>query len=245
MLSPVLFRRESDFPLNRRTKMKSFRFLAVPVILTALLACHAFAQTPVIASISVKDTGCINKVGISTELCSLAPGMTIVIVGNNFGEATGGGSLCDCPSPTILKWSPTSITALINAVTPNSVLMVETRGGLWSNSVTYTALAPVITSIDVGNCTYIPDQSPLLCRITPGTQFTINGNYFGPQTIYSDVTTCDCTAATISSWNPTWTTSPSPFNNQIVATATDAVCGSTVAIIVNTMWSNYVAYTEC
>ena len=225
--------------------MKASRLVLLVTVGSALLLSHAFAQTPTITSISVTDTGCTDKFGISTQLCSLAPGMTVVIVGNNFGKATGGGSLCDCPPPTILKWSPTSITALINAVTPNSVLMVETRGGLWSNSVTYTALAPVITSIDVGNCTYIPDQSPLLCRITPGTQFTINGNYFGPQTIYSDVTTCDCTAATINSWNSTWTTSPSPFNNQIVATATDAVCGSTVAILVSTMWSNYVAYTAC
>jgi hypothetical protein len=52
-------------------------------------------------------------------------------------------------------------------------------------------------------------------------------------------------AATTNSWNPNWLTSPSPYNNQIVITATQALCGSTVAILASELWSAYVPYTAC
>jgi hypothetical protein len=138
------------------------------------------------------------------------------------------------------------VVVTVNAATPNTSLMLETVGGAFSNGVPYNALAPLITSIVVGTCTYVPNQSPFLCMITPGTQVTINGSYFGPPTGGGSVITCDCgVPPTTISWNPNWSTSPSPYNNQIVITANQAVCGSTVAILFDTMWSNYVPYTAC
>lgn len=225
--------------------MKSFRLLAFATV-ALLLASHAFAQSPTITNITIKDTNCFYKVGVSTNQCSIAPGMTINIVGKNFGKSSGNISLCDCASATIVSWSNTRVVVTINAATPNSGLLLETIGGAFSNSVPYTALAPVITSISVGTCTYVPNQSQFLCMITPGTQVTINGSYFGPSTGGGTAVTCDCgVPPTINNWNPNWLTSPSPYNNQIVITANQAVCGSTVAVLFDTMWSNFVPYTAC
>jgi hypothetical protein len=226
--------------------MKSLRSIALLVAFLTWLASFALAQSPTITSIGVKDTGCYYKVGASTKLCNIAPGMTLNVNGTNFGPPGGSIILCGCPTATIVKWSSTRVTAIVNAAVPASTISLETLGGAFSNSLPYNALAPVITSIAVGNCTYIPNQSPTLCQITPGTQFTINGSYFGPETIYSQVRTCDsCGVATINSWNPDWLTKPSPYNNQIVATANVAFCGSTVVILVNSMLSSYIPYTAC
>jgi len=222
--------------------MKSLHLTLLLAIVAALLVSNAFAQAPTITSINVKDTHCFYKVGVSTRQCSIAPGMTIFVNGTNFGNTGGGITLCDCQPTTIVKWTSTRVTVVVNAATPNAALYLETLGGAVSNTVPYTALAPVITSIVVGNCTYIPNQSPTLCFIAPGTQFTINGNYFGPG---GAVSTCDCQAPTIISWDPNWQTSPSPYNNQIVVTANQAVCGYTIGVLVDTMWSNYVPYSAC
>jgi len=224
--------------------MKSLRLLALLAIIAALSASHAAAQSPVITSVRVKDTNCFYKVG-GTRQCSIAPGMTLVIVGTNFGSASGGVTLCDCLPTTIVKWTSTRVTVVVNNATPNSSLLLETIAGGMSNLIPYTALAPVITNIVVGSCTYVPNQSQFLCLITPGQQVTINGSYFGPPNSGS-VVTCDCgVAPTVISWDPNWSTAPSPYNNQIVITANQAVCGSTIAILFDTMWSNYVPYTAC
>jgi len=226
--------------------MKLFCRIVVLATVALLLASHVFAQAPTITNINVKDTGCIYKVGISTRQCNIAPGMTVSVVGTNFGKLAGGIGMCSCPSPTLVTWTNTRVVVTINAATPNAGLFLETNGGAMSNTVPYTALAPLITSIAVGNCTYVPNQSQFLCMITPGTQVTINGSYFGPGTGGGQVVTCDCgVTPTINSWNPNWSTSPSPYNNQIVITANQAVCGSTVAVLFDTMWSNYVPYTAC
>jgi hypothetical protein len=226
--------------------MKLFRLLALLATVVALLASHAFAQSPTITNISVKDTSCFYKVGVSTHPCSVAPGMTVTIAGKNFGKSGGGVILCDCSSATVVTWANTRVVVTINAANPNASLLLETVGGAFSNSVPYAAIAPVITSIVVGNCTYVPNQSQFLCMITPGTQVTINGSYFGPSTGGGSVITCDCgVPPTINSWNPNWLTSPSPYNNQIVIIANQAVCGSTVAILFDSMWSNFVPYTAC
>lgn len=227
--------------------MKSLRLFVVLAIATVLLTSYAFAQAPAITSLWVKNTDCLYKVGVSTKLCSIAPGMTLEIVGSNFGKLSGGISLCNCPSATLVNWTPTRIIVTVNAATPGSGLVVETLGGALSNSVPYTALAPLITSIVVGNCTYTPNQSPFLCLISPGDQVTINGSYFGPASGGGYVVTCDdCGASTtIISWDPNWSTAPSPYNNQIVITANQAACGLTIAVFFDTMWSNYVPYTAC
>jgi hypothetical protein len=174
--------------------------------------------------------------------------MTLIVRGTNFGPPSGSIILCDCLTANTVTWTSTRVTATVNNVTSNSAISLETEGGAFStDAVPYTALGPVITSIVVGDCTYIPDQSATLCLITPGTQFTINGSYFGPlSSDYSHVQTCGgCQFATINSWDPNWSTSPSPYNNQIVAVANQAVCGSTIAIFADMIWSNHVPYTAC
>lgn len=225
--------------------MKALRAFPLLIFAVSCLASLAFAQAPAITLIRVKDTGCIYNVASSKNQCSIGAGMTLVVVGNNFGKTPGGVTLCDCPAAIVLKWTPTQATVLVQSVNSNSSVALENVGGGWSNSVLYTALGPLITSIVVGNCTYVPNQSSSLCLISPGTQFTINGSYFGPQSPYSTVSTCPgCAVATIDSWNPTWATNPSPYNNQIIATASQTTCGYTVAVI-GDMSSNYIPYTAC
>jgi hypothetical protein len=225
--------------------MKSLRLLLLAVI-AALLTSFAFAQAPVITNITVKDTKCYYKVGTSTQPCSIGPGMTLIVTGSNFGKVGGGVSLCDCQSATTVKWTPTQVTVTVNAVNTSSGVTLETEDGGYTSAVPYTPLSPVITSITVGSCTYTPNQSALLCLITPGTQITINGSYFGPQTIYSAVQTCiGCGSATIDSWNPNWSTSPSPFNNQIVATANQTACGNSISLWTGVLGSNFIPYTAC
>lgn len=234
------------FVRSKEDSMKSLRFVVLLVLAAACPATLVFAQAPTITTIGVKNTKCFYKAGATP--CNIGPGMTININGSNFGKTAGGVSLCDCPPATVISWYQNRITVVVNSVTPNAGLYLETVGGSVSNAIPYTALGPAITSIVVGSCTYVPNQSPTLCKITPGTQFTINGSYFGPATASGYVITCsDCGvgAATINSWDPDWLTDPSPYNNQIEATATQAICGSTVGVFVDGLWSNYVPYTAC
>jgi len=227
--------------------MKPLRLLCLLALVQLWLASAMFAQSPTITSVKVKETACAYTVGVSTRQCAIGPGMTLTVKGTNFGTVGGGITLCNCPPATIVQWTSTRVVAIVNSVDPNASVALETIGGAWSNAVAYAPLGPVITSIVVGNCTYIPNQSPMLCMITPGTQVTINGSYFGPSTTPTNyVVTCSsCGAATINSWNPNWLTSPSPYNNQIVVTATQAFCGSTVAVHAGDLWSNFVPYTAC
>ena len=227
--------------------MKTLRFVGLLALATLWLASLAFAQAPIITSVGAKDPSCFYKVGVTTKPCSIAPGTTLNINGSNFGPPGGVVALCDCPDATVVHWSSTRITVIVNAVNPGSSLFLETYGGLFSNNIPYTALGPVITSIVVGDCTYVPNQSQKLCLITTGTQFTINGSYFGPATDGGYVVTCsDCgSQATINSWDPNWLTNPSPYNNQIVATANLAYCGSTIGVYVDGAWSSFIPYTAC
>jgi hypothetical protein len=227
--------------------VKSLRLLSLVALAPFWLASTTLAQSPTITSVTVKDTGCVYTVGHSTKQCSIGPGMTLIVKGTNFGPPGGVIITCDCLGATTLTWTSTRITATVNNVTVNANISMQTLGGVHStDSVPYTFLAPVITSIVVGTCTYVPDQSSTLCLITPGTQVTINGSYFGPfSSNYSHVLTCDGCLATINSWNPNWNTSPSPYNNQVVAVADRASCGSTLAVFASNIWSNYVPYTAC
>src|SRR5271168_1884960 len=80
-----------------------------------------------------------------------------------------------------------------------------------------------MTSVVAGNCTYIPNQPPRLCLVTPGTEVIINGSYFCPSSSYNGAKICDCDAAIVSSWNPNWPMSASGYNNPIVGTVPQAV----------------------
>ena len=211
------------------------------LVLLGLLLFSIVAHSQSITRVAVKETGCSYTVGRSTTQCSLAPGMTLIITGKNLGQP-GIVKLCDCGPAQIQTWTASKIVAQVEYVTPNAAVAVETITGAWSNSVPYVALAPVITSIDVGTCTFVANQSTKQCVILPGAEITIHGKYFGRG---GQVATCDCASATIISWDPDWTTHASPYNDTIVATATDAVCGSSVSVEVMGVWSNPVPYTTC
>jgi len=224
--------------------MKLVRLSCLVALIPLWLASAAMSQTPTITTIGIKETGCIYIVGTTTTPCEIGPGMTLTVEGSNFGDAGGGVSLCDCNSLTIRRWTSTRVSGTVNWVTPTSTVSLETASGTWSNALPYTALGPVIESIAVGNCTYVPNKSLKQCVITPGTQVAIHGRYFGTGP-GGEVATCDCEDATIDSWDPDWATNPSPAHNEIVVTTVDAVCGSTIAVRINEIWSNAVPYTTC
>lgn len=218
------------------------------------LGSSASAQTPAISSISVK--GCTYTVGVSKTTCAVAPGMTLVINGTNFGSSGGTVNTCDCPQIIVPsgKWTNTKITGFVYQVHPNwsAGIQVETSGGTFSaaGAVPYTALAAVITSLKVGSCTYIPGVSATQCLINPGTEFTITGNYFGPGPLTSgpQIAMCDCTNATINSWDPGWVSNPAATGNEIVAIAVAAECGNSIVVFAQDTTapgSNPVPYTTC
>jgi hypothetical protein len=87
--------------------MKSIRFFGVLVI-AALWLGSASAQTPTISSIVVN--GCTYTVGISTTPCKMAPVMTLVVNGANFGSVGGIVNTCDCNQITVQSgnWTTTA-----------------------------------------------------------------------------------------------------------------------------------------
>jgi hypothetical protein len=181
----------------------------------------------------------------------MGPGNTLIVTGANFSSG-GIVSTCDCGEITVPpgQWTSTKITGTVNWVYSGSSIAVETSGGWWSNTVPYTGLGAVITRIQVGSCTYTPNVSATQCVITPGTQFTIQGSYFGPGPVVSgpQVSICDCSNPTINSWNPNWASTPSPTGNVIVATAVVALCGNSIVVWSEGLGfagSNPVAYTAC
>ena len=139
--------------------MKTLRFVGLLAFATLWLASLAFAQAPVITGVGVVDPACFYKVGVSTKLCSIAPGTTLNINGSNFGPPGGVVALCDCADATVVHWSSTRITVIVNAVNPGSSLFLETYGGLFSNNIPYTALGPVITSIVVATAPTFPTRA--------------------------------------------------------------------------------------
>ncbi len=222
--------------------MKLIRF--VVALLCVAAAAGAAGQTPTITSIEVQDTGCTITAGSTSQPCNLGPGMVLILNGQNFGQAAGGVDLCDCPFATTIRWTPTRISATVDRVVLSGNISVEAASGVFSNSIPYAGLAPIITRIEVNGCTFVANVSKQQCVITPGAQVTVRGSYFGRYA--GQVSLCDCqSAATIDSWNPNWVTDPTPHSNTIVVTAVDAVCGASVVVQAGGMWSNPVPYTTC
>jgi hypothetical protein len=213
------------------------------VVVCCLAAPFAGAQAPTITSIQLDGNGCQFSAGSTAQPCNIGPGMVLTVNGQNFGPAGGGVGLCDCPDSTTIRWTPTQITVTVDVVGPHSVIQVENQGGYYSNTVPYVALAPVITGIEVGACHYTPNVSHEQCAVTVGASVTIEGNYFGRYP--GQVSTCECTAASIDSWNPNWLTNPRQFDNAIMMTPVEAVCGSSIVVEADGMWSNPVPYTTC
>jgi hypothetical protein len=234
--------------------MKKYRLPALMIIAAICLCANAVAQAPVISSYSAN--GCTYTVGVSKATCSMGPGTKIVVRGTNFGTAGGIVNTCDCPQIIVPAggWTSTRIVGYVYAVFTNPTsgsagIQVETLGGAWSAAVPYRALAAHITKLTTDNCTYIPGVSTRQCVITPGSQFTIYGSYFGSgEGQGAQVGMCDCNNPTIQSWNPGWTNNPKPTDNVITATAVEAVCGNSIVVYaegVGALPSNPIPYTTC
>lgn len=235
--------------------MKSLRISLF--IVFSLFACHAaFAQAPTITSYSVG--GCTYTVGVSQTPCSMGPGSLLTVSGTGFGSTGGIVNTCDCPQIIVPSgdWTSTKVTGYVVSVYPNPTsgsagIQVENAGGGFSSAVAYTPLAAQITKVVVGSCTYIPNQSTQQCLISPGTQFTIYGNYFGggpAEGSGPQVSMCDCTNPTINSWDPGWSSNPSATGNVITATAVDAECGNSIVVYAEdagVLPSNPIPYTTC
>jgi len=210
------------------------------------LAAHA--QTPVINSITVKNTGCTYTPGISTQPCDIAPGMVVVINGANFGSVPGLVDLTDGPASMNKQWTPTEVVVRVDWIGAGGGIVMELPGGQWSNWVPYNALAPVITRIEDGSCSYVPNVSSSQCAIAPGDTVTIYGNYFGPgwpgggDNNGEQVGSCECNDATWISWDPDWGTNSSPKGNKIVAVINQTAPGASITVQSNYMWSNPVPY---
>jgi hypothetical protein len=59
--------------------MKSIRLFCLAALAPFWLASTVLARSPTITGTTVKDAGCIYTVGSSTKLCSVAPGMTLIV----------------------------------------------------------------------------------------------------------------------------------------------------------------------
>jgi hypothetical protein len=154
--------------------------------------------------------------------------MTLTVNGSGFGYNAASLQACgDCGGATVLTWTDTVITGTVNTVSaaPYNTIFVETETGNYSNSVSYTPIAPTVSSVQVGTCIYnVSSPPPTPCSIGVGSFVTINGNYFGTgvgRTSGSEVAMCVCQLnATINSWS----------NQQITVTATQVAMNSGVSV---------------
>lgn len=234
--------------------LRALSFLSLGVL---WFCAAAAAQGPAITKITTNDPinlSCTYTVGKSTILCPMGPGTTLTVIGTSFGSTGGGVITCDCPGIVISSWSNTKIIGLVSSVFPNpgpdsQGIAVETIEGGYSTYVPYVAQAAQITKLVVGSCIWtLTPPSTQQCLITPGTQFTIYGNYLGSGGGSAGIELGDFPGPTIQSWDPGWTSNPTPNNNVIVATAVQAACGNSIQVFAEQegiLGSNPVPYTTC
>ncbi len=216
--------------------MAALRLSSLALLLFLTCSFVAVAQ-PTITKYTTSDFSrtCTFTVGKSTKPCPMGPGTKLIIEGSGFWTGSiGVVTTCDCPIliASARDFTNTKITGYVNSVgiqpTNSMGITVETSVGEWSNAVPYTPLAAQITKLVVGDCTYIPNQSPQQCFIAPGMQFTVYGNYFGGGGETPELAMCDCIQPSVIGMTPDWYGKPSANNNSITATANDVVCGSTI-----------------
>jgi hypothetical protein len=125
------------------------------------------------------------------------PGNSVTITGTNFGSTQGTSTVTfNGGAPvTAASWSATSIVVTVPAGTTTGNVTV-TVGGVASNGVVFTILAPRITSVS-------PSSG------AAGTVITISGTNFGPSQGASTVT-FNVTPAIPTSWNATSIVVPVP-----------------------------------
>jgi hypothetical protein len=147
----------------------------------------------------------------------VAPGTHVTITGTGFGATQNGFVATANTNADVISWSDTQIVVSIVQGTSQGSLYVQ-EGGVISNQVPYTLIAPVITSIS-------PTQ------VLPGTQVTITGTGFGA--VQNGFVATANTNADIVSWSDT----------QIVVTITPGTSQGNLYVQVGGVISNQVPYT--
>jgi hypothetical protein len=147
----------------------------------------------------------------------VAPGTHVTITGTGFGATQNGFVATANTNADVISWSDTQIIVSIVQGTSQGSLYVQV-GGVISNQVPFTLIAPDITSIS-------PTQ------VAPGTQVTITGTGFGAVQ-NGFVATANTNADTVS-WSDT----------QIVATITPGTSQGNLYVQVGGVISNQVPYT--
>jgi hypothetical protein len=183
-----------------------------------LSACLLFVAGPAIANAAPTLT--------SISPTAVKPGMTMTLTGSGFGatqssvtfSATG-----DTQGVTsFMSWSDTQIVLTVpNAIVPGSVIV--TVGGVQSNGVAYTTIAPTLTSISPG-------------AVKPGMTMTLTGSGFG--------LTRGVGGATFSAPGDTQNTLSfiSWSDTQVVLTVPNSIVPGTITLSQNGMASNGIAY---
>jgi hypothetical protein len=149
------------------------------------------------------------------------PGVTqVTVTGSNFGAAQGNGTLQlgTTSATTISSWTDFQIVATIPAGSLSGVAEVD-QGGLYSNQISFTVVAPAITTVT-------PPAG------VPGTRVTINGSNFGAAQGSSSITFNRGIASPTS-----WT------ENSIVASVPSDASTGTIIVLVHGTPSNGFDFT--
>ena len=146
-------------------------------------------------------------------------GTQITIIGSGFGATQGTGRVTlGTAYGVVVSWSDTQVVATIAPGSSSGTAQII-QGGLSSNSVNFTVITPMITSV-----------SPTTA--TAGTQVTISGSGFGPAQANGKVWLGTAYGSVVS-WSDT----------QVTATVATGSAAGTAQILQNGVWSNSLPFS--
>ncbi|MGZ5442602.1 MAG: DUF7948 domain-containing protein [Thermoanaerobaculia bacterium] len=147
-------------------------------------------------------------------------GDSITLTGTNFGATQGSGSvwLGNKLAGSIVSWSGTQIVAVVATGAKSGSAQVQ-QGGVWSNSIAFTVITPVVSSLS-------PTSGPV------GTQVSITGTGFG-STQGSGLVWLGTKYAAVVSWSDT----------QVVAMVASGSATGGTQVYQNGVWSNAITFT--
>ena len=151
----------------------------------------------------------------------VAPGMQMTITGTGFGATQGNAGLVLTANTNgnVVSWSDSQIVITIAPGTMQGNVSVE-QNGVLSNSVPFTMIPPVISSIS-------PSQ------VAPGMQMTITGTGFGATQGNAGLVLTANTNGNVVSWS----------DSQIVITIAPGTMQGNVSVEQNGVLSNSVPFT--
>jgi IPT/TIG domain-containing protein len=188
------------------------------------------AATATSGSASVQQGGVwsnsITFTVVTPNITSVSPttgvaGTQVTINGTNFGASQGSGSvwLGSKLAGSIVSWSNTQVVATVasGAVTGNAIVQ---QGGVWSNSIAFTVIVPVLGSV-----------TPTTARA--GDEITIYGTDFGATQGTGSVWLGNKLAGSIVSWSDT----------EIHATVANGAKSGTAQVQQGGVWTDSVSFT--